>query len=288
MTRLAAFAALARPGNALMAGAGAAVGAIGAAGLDAAPISTVVAALSAVAGVAGANALNDARDAAIDRTAHPERPIPSGAVSVGAASAMGWGLILAALALAAVPNAWTGALALLLAATLIAYEFGAKRLFLGHVLVSYAAGSLFLLGGLAALTPPLTYDRTTLAGMVGDSALVGPLVMAILAMLLNLSRELFKSIEDAAHDAPTRRTFAVRHGAPRTRALALVLIALLVPVALAPWWWGFFDAVYLVALVPMLSLLCAVPFIDSARTTQRLLKLAMLVGFVPFAATALI
>jgi geranylgeranylglycerol-phosphate geranylgeranyltransferase len=283
MSRGRALLELTRPHNAALAALAALVGGVAAAGRDLNGAAVLLAMAAAAFGVAGGNALNDAHDARIDARAHPARPIPRGALTPADASWLGSNLLVLALAVGAAVNFWVLLLAGFLAGLLLLYELHFKaRGLLGHVLVSYNTGALFLLGGLAALAPPLSYEPDHLVAIATDDRLLAPLVMALLAALLNLARELYKSAEDAPHDAGHRSTFAVRHGAHRARRLGDALAWITVPVALAPYALRLFDHVYALLLIPLLVLLLAVPFLDTPRTARAVLKIGMALGFLPF------
>lgn len=71
--------------------------------------------------------LNDAFDARDDRAKHPERPIPSGAVSAAAAFAQGGALVAIALALAFAAGPRPGLAAALLAGAILLYDGFLKR-----------------------------------------------------------------------------------------------------------------------------------------------------------------
>ncbi len=289
MGRGAAFAELGRPGNVVLAFVGVVVGGLAAVGREPPWTALLLAGLAGALGVAGGNALNDGLDAVIDRSAHPRRPVARGVVSPSEAVWWGASLVMAALLTAGLVNFWTLLLGLLLAGNLLLYELLLKRLGLaGHFLVSYNAGALFLLGGLAALAPVFTFVPDRVEALVLDERLVAPLVMAVLAMLLNLARELYKSAEDATHDALARSTFAVRVGPVRARRVGDVLAWVVVPFALWPWFLGLFPDVYLYSLMPLIVVLLVAPFLGSARAAQNLLKVGMVLGFLPFLATALI
>jgi 4-hydroxybenzoate polyprenyltransferase len=75
---------------------------------------------------AGGVALNDVFDRKIDRTERPERPIPSGRVSVRAAAGIGGGLLIAGAGLAAVATRAAGIVALLLAGCVLLYDAWGK------------------------------------------------------------------------------------------------------------------------------------------------------------------
>ena len=86
---LGAYIALMRPKNLVLAGATVPLGAYFALmdGVDAFPVVAVVLHVLAVVLFTGAgNAMNDIKDAEIDKTAHPMRPLPSGQLTVVQAS----------------------------------------------------------------------------------------------------------------------------------------------------------------------------------------------------------
>lgn len=256
---------LARPGNVVMAIVGAGIGATVATG---APFTVPVALAAAATALvtAGGNAVNDVTDRAVDETAHPDRPIPSGRLSARA------GRVLAALAFAgALAAGWwatTGVFLLVLAAeaVLLVYEGWLKASGLaGNLVVASLVAATFVAGALAAgkVTAPVGF----LAG---------------LSLLANVGREVYKDIEDAAHDEG-RRTIAHRWGPQRARRLAQA--ATLTGVALSPMpvvvgfgGWPYLAAVLVADAVFLAAVLAATP----ARS-QRLSKLAMVLALVAFA-----
>lgn len=272
-----------------MAALGVVTGGLAAAGPEAHVASLGIGAAAAALGTAAGNALNDALDAATDRAAHPRRPVPRG--SIPPSQAAGWAASALALALvaAAFTNFWALLLASLLAINLLAYEFAWKaRGISGNLVVGYNVGALFVLGGLCALAPPLTYGAAALEALVGGGRILPALVMAVLAGVLNFAREILKDAEDTIGDAAARRTFAVRHGPHAAVRLGNAVAWLAIPIALAPVPMGIFGSPYLALLSPLITLLLVVPFAGSAGTQQRLLKIGMGLGFLPFLAQAFI
>ena len=246
---------LARWPNAVLAAGGVAIGAWWAHG----PLGASVAwaALAAAAIAAAANAWNDVADVEIDRTAHPDRPIPRGAVSLRDAEWFAWGAASVAvpLALAASP-----ALALLTVPVLMlarAYSPRLKRAGLpGNVAVAVLASLPFLYGAWAVGRPV-------------DGAL-----LAAIAAPLHFAREVAKDLDDAAADAPWRRTLPIVYGARGARwvvvlAAVLFLLALGWPAARAP--------LFALALVPAvaLSLAATGAAVRGRRGSPRLFKAAM-------------
>ncbi|HSJ62993.1 MAG TPA: UbiA family prenyltransferase [Gemmatimonadaceae bacterium] len=255
MRSCSAFAALARWPNALLAATGVAVGAWWAHGSFGA--SVLWAAGAAVAITAAANAWNDAADLAIDRAAHPERPLPRGILAPRDARWFAWGS-----ALAAVPASYAaapplGALTVGVLAIARGYSPHIKRTGLaGNVVVAVVASLPFLYGAWA----------------VGRPA-AGALLVAIAAPL-HLAREIAKDLDDASADAGRRLTIPIRYG-PRlargavTIAAALFLVALGPPAAGAP--------AFALALVPaaVLSVAGAGAALRGRRGSPRLFKAAM-------------
>ena len=168
--------------------------------------TTLVAALAAVALTAVANAENDYQDRAIDRLAHPERPLPSGAlrpvhariVVVTAATLA----VLLSLALDAVLAAVTGIVVI----AMLVYSRLKARGIPGNLTVALLASLPFLYGAWAA----------------GRPATALPLIAV--AAPLHFAREIAKDLDDADADAPHRRTLPVAHGAGAARVAMIVAL----------------------------------------------------------------
>ena len=205
---LAALAEVARWPNALIAAAGVLVGAWWA--RPALPgAASVWAALAAVALTVYANAFNDRYDIEIDRVAHPERPLPRGAVNERQVQYLYLGAAVAAagFSLLAHPALCLLSLAVLLLMT--SYTVVLKRLgFVGNLTVAVLASLPFLYGAVS----------------VGDWR--AGVELLIVAAPLHLAREIAKDIEDARGDAPHRRTIPVAHGVVAARAAVLFSLAL--------------------------------------------------------------
>ena len=198
--------------NALISGGGVL---LGAAWAGAVLPATWLATLAALALTAVANAVNDLHDVEIDRVAHPARPLPRGAISRSGAS---WLAAIAAtlgvlLALAASPA--LGALSALAVAAMVWYSARLKR---GrgasaNLLVAVLASLPFLYGAWSAGRP----DRGV--------------ILVALAIPLHFAREVAKDLDDAAADAPTRRTLPVVAGARAARLTVAAAVSLFAVVA---------------------------------------------------------
>ncbi len=111
------------------------------------PLKLVFLIASSVCLYAAGVVLNDVFDAKIDRKERPERPIPSGLVSVKAASFYGLSLLLAGILLAFWVNVLCGTLAVILALAIVLYDsFSKKYAFLGPINMGICRGLNLLLG----------------------------------------------------------------------------------------------------------------------------------------------
>ena len=175
----------------------------------------LLAGLSTALVTAGGNVLNDVLDREGDRTNHPDRPLVTGEVSVGAAKALAAALFVVGIAVVvpvvlAVPL--LGVILAVAVGSLLGYEFRFKaRGFVGNGVVALLTGLVFLYGGAVG----------------GSIVTVAP--FAAMAFLATLSREVIKDMEDVAGDVG-RTTLPKTHGlgfaGGTARAAAELAIAL--------------------------------------------------------------
>jgi geranylgeranylglycerol-phosphate geranylgeranyltransferase len=220
------YARLVRGGNMWMAAFGVVAGALLLGQRDVLWDSVFLAAVVAAVGVAGGNAWNDARDAAIDAMGHPDRPIPRGNVSVKGARRFAAACFGLALLFGFAESTLVGATAALLILWLAAYELLLKeRGLVGNVWVSGVVAATFLLGAFAAKVPIASWTSEAWVPLQEPRlAVVG--VFALLALLANAARELFKDVQDMDADRGRRRTFPLQRGARRAMYLARSILAL--------------------------------------------------------------
>src|SRR3990170_634306 len=196
---------LARPLNCVMSAVGVGIGgmvAVGAEAWAASALRLAFAGIAAASFTAGGNPLNDCADRETARTNHPGRPLPSGRVTPRAALAFAT----AGFAVAALTGLLASWECLVLvgvnAAVMGAYESRLKaRGAVGNLTIGYLVGSLFLFAGLAVY-----------AGR--GEPLLRTAILAALAGLSTLGREVTKDIEDIAGDVD-RRTLPQQIGARR-------------------------------------------------------------------------
>ena len=181
-----------RPQNALLAGAAVALGFwLGHSALS--PFSLILLVASAIAATGFGNVVNDLQDISTDRISHPDRPLPRGDIPAGNALIYAWCLaVLALLSSVFVSTAHLVATVVPLLLLLLYTRFLKATPLAGNVVVSLLVAYALLFGGLKSPE----FNRL--------------IIPALLAFLLNLSREIIKDLEDKPGDtAAGIRTTAV-------------------------------------------------------------------------------
>jgi geranylgeranylglycerol-phosphate geranylgeranyltransferase len=173
-----------------------------------------LAAASAVALTAVANAVNDYQDASIDVVAHPNRPIPSGAIAARTALGVAGSAAVIGIGCAAMAAPGLGLLSLGVVAAMVSYGVIKARSGVAANAMVAALGALpFLYGAWAAGVP----------------SAAAPLVA--LAAPLQFAREVAKDIDDVTGDRGRRQTLPLVAGTGAARAIgtasAIVAIAVL-------------------------------------------------------------
>jgi geranylgeranylglycerol-phosphate geranylgeranyltransferase len=229
---------------------------------------------------AAGNVINDYFDVEIDRVNCPDRPIPSGQISLPAARAYAVTLFLAGILISLFTNELCIAIAILNSFLLIGYAARLKRTPLfGNICVSYLAASMFLFGG-------------ALGGLPGLSQVMPFAIMTFFAML---ARELVKDAEDVEGDrASGAVTIPIRYGITVTVLLALIcalpgIVASFVPYLRWGSWYIFgilpVDALLLFACIKAVR--CTTPSGVKASGASTLLKAGMFASLVVFFLSAL-
>lgn len=272
---------LLRPLNVVMIGLGVVLGGVLAGGTTAlfseASNSLVRLAVSAMLIGAAANAFNDVFDLRIDLRNRPDRPLPSGLVSVRVAKGIGVGGSLLGVALAATVSLGHLALALGVVGLLMVYNAMVKRVALvGNLLVALVLGLTLVYGGW------------------GMGPLGPVLVGAAFAFLTTLSREIIKDVEDVEGDAAAgARTLPVIYGLEVSLRLVLGVIILTLLLTPLPYFLLDFTGVYLLSVLLTDALLLRacwllLPAPSEAHRISNVLKGAMLFGMVALALGALV
>ncbi len=276
---LAGYFSITRPLNAVVSGIAAVIGYLVATG-TVTPESLILIPVVFCITAAG-NVINDYYDAEIDAINRPDRPIPSGALSRGAARSFALTLFLAGILIALYTGPIGIAIAILNSLLLVAYAARLKSMpFFGNVAVSYLSGSIFLFGGAFA----------------GFSGLVENIPLAAITFLAMLARELLKDAEDVEGDAACgARTLPMEIGIPGTARLALDCALFAAAASLFPVLrWGFWylggiavvDCIILAACLRVLP--CTTPACVKATRSTTFLKAGFFLSLAVFSAAALL
>lgn len=257
-----------RMGNAVMGIVGVVVASFMAAGTGIVDhwLNLIISAVVVFMFICGGNALNDYIDYEIDRTAHPERPIPSGRMTRKAA----FHAAIAMLGGAVVVSLFTVdleciAIVVIACILMVAYEMTLKqRGFVGNVTIAVLTGMMFLLGG----------------AVVGD--MVDNVIVALMALLVSVGREIAKDIEDMDSDEG-RLTLPMRIGTRNAAALACVFFVAGPVLSVAPMVWHSYGPLYYtVVIADIIFLYCAYIVFSDPHRAQKSAKLAMVVALVSF------
>ena len=280
-----AYIALMRPKNLVLAGATVPLGAYFALmdTSEAFPFMAVTLHTLAVMLFTGAgNAMNDIKDAEIDKTAHPMRPLPSGQLTLSQAgrfTSLLWVLSVAAhvgglMAVEAavsiyLPTAFIYILAVVL---MVTYDHGPatkNRGLSGNIVISLLVGAVILYG----------------ASAVGGFAL--PVIWWIFGVvfLTNLAREMVKDCMDMEADRGSRQTLPMTYGKEKVRMAAYIVIMGALVCLYVPFWKGPFQFGQIALQIPAILTLITLngPMVQGkdALVAGRI-RMAMLLGLVSF------
>ena len=288
---LGAYIELMRPKNLILAGATVPLGAYFALMEESSgfPVLAVSLHVLAVVLFTGAgNAMNDIKDAAIERTAHPMRPLPSGRLTTGQARAFTsllWGgsvfahvgglLVVDADVGIYLPTALIYVLAVVL---MVTYDHGPatkNRGLAGNAVVSLLVGAVILYG----------------ASSVGGFQ--RPVVWWIFGVvfLTNLAREMVKDCMDMEADEGSRHTLPMTYGKEKVRMAAYVVIMCALVCLYVPFWKGPFGfnqlALQLPAILTLITLNGPLVQGKDALVAGRI-RIAMLFGLLSFIAASVL
>ena len=267
-----------RPGNALMG----AISIILVALIDKTfTIPVVLAMITVFFETAAGNVINDYFDYNIDLINKPERPIPSGRISLENGRNYGYLLFIAGTVcgflISYLTNNWIPFIIVLIADVILylyAYKLKTTPL-IGNLTVGFMTGFGFVFAGFSINNP---------------SIIVTSLYLGFFAFVMTTAREIVKDIEDMEGDkADGARTLPILIGEKKPAILAAILIIL--DSALCPilYFNHIFGILYLpvIAIAVVLFLYCAVSILKSqeratAAKVSKYLKIGMLIAFVAF------
>jgi len=220
--------------------------------------------------IAGGNSLNDYIDVDIDRTAHPERPVPSGELTPIQARNVG-ALMLAVSAMLSLLTMDPASIAIVLIAVVLmtGYELALKqRGFVGNLTIALLTAMVFLLAG----------------ALVGDWT--ANIAVGGMAGLVSVGREISKDIEDMESDEG-RKTLPMSIGV-RDASIVAALFYIAGPVLS---WYPIYlypsnYLYYIVILADIVFFYCAYSVFSDPRKAEKKAKIGMLFGLLAFIMSA--
>ncbi len=187
-----------------------------------------LAALATLLAAASANAWNDYRDIDIDRINQPQRPLPSGMVSLRAA--LIFSIVLAALSIVLAALISPVALAIAAGSIILLYIYSVwlkSTILLGNATVALISALSPIFGGVAA-------------GNVGPSLWLGAIVFVGI-----FGREVLKTLADYEGDkAHNVRTISTAVGPRAARTIFYFLLGATAIVMMAPYLAGHYQPIY--------------------------------------------
>lgn len=259
-----------RLGNCVMGAFGALLAAIvagGTDGLEEYPVEILLSMGIVVLFTGAGNSLNDYYDRDVDKVAHPDRPIPKGLVRPKDALALSVVMFAATVIMSVFVNLWSFSIVVTSIVIMVGYESLLKAEGLaGNLAISWLTGALFLFGGVAV-------DRMELAW-----------ILAALAFLATLGREIVKDIQDIEGDRGSRRTLPMRIGPRSSGAVASGAFIGAVVLSPVPYLLDLLSVWYLAAVVVAdgIFIYCALIHFRNPERGQKTAKLAMLAALAAF------
>jgi geranylgeranylglycerol-phosphate geranylgeranyltransferase len=234
------------------------------------PIACVIVFIFTGAG----NAINDYVDHKIDAINKPERPIPSGRISLNAAAIYATSLFIIATIMSLIIGIIPGIIVILSAVLMFLYAYKLKTSCLvGNLSIAFLTGLCFVFAGVVL-------------GTIFLSILLG-----FYAFLMTMAREIVKDMEDVEGDSiEGATTFPIRFGMKSSSILAAFFMILASLTSPALYLIGIFNIIYLLilAFAIALFLICAISILkdQSKKNTQivsKRIKIGMGIVFLAFA-----
>jgi geranylgeranylglycerol-phosphate geranylgeranyltransferase len=220
------------------------------------------------------NSINDYFDHKIDAINKPERPIPSGRISLKTASIYSTALFVIATILALAIGIIPGIIVVSSAILMFLYAYKLKKsCLIGNLSIAFLTGLCFVFAGVIL------------------NAIFVSILLGFYAFLMTMARELVKDMEDVDGDsAEGASTFPIRFGMKASAIMAAFFMIFASLTSPALYFMGIFNIIYLIVLVfaIILFLTCAVSIlndqsIENNRIVSKRIKIGMGIVFVGFA-----
>ena len=220
------------------------------------------------------NAINDYVDHKIDAINKPERPIPSGRISLNAAAIYATALFIIATIMSLLIGIIPGIIVVLSAILMFLYAYKLKKSCLvGNLSIAFLTGLCFVFAGVVLQTVYLS------------------VLLGFYAFLMTMAREIVKDMEDVEGDSMEgANTFPIKFGMKSSSILAAFFMILASLTSPALYFIGIFNILYLIILIFAIAifLICAVSILkdQSKKNTHivsKRIKIGMGIVFLAFA-----
>jgi geranylgeranylglycerol-phosphate geranylgeranyltransferase len=209
--------------------------------------------------------LNDFYDIEIDKINAPERPLPSGRIKKRSAMIFGFALFVLGIGISTMLNVYCLGIAVLNTILEILYAKKFKQIaILGNAVDSWFVASTFLFG--AALT--MNFNIIWM--------------LAILAFLANMGREIFGDLEDLEGDRKMGlKTLPIIAGEGISKIVGSFFILSAVAISALPYYMGLLNTNYLIAVL-LADGLFVLSIFQKPKNNQKTTKIAMLIALIAF------
>lgn len=191
---------------------------------------------SAITGTAG-NIINDIYDIEIDRINRPDRPLPSGVLSIREAYILYIAFVFFAIWLSSRINVSSIIIVSLSNVIIFLYSAYLKRIpLLGNIVVAFFTGFVFIYGGIAV-----------------NNWEYG-VIPAVFAFIINFIREILKDIEDMDGDTKNQVfTFPAKFGVGSAKLVILILTITLIIATVIPYIFGIYNIEFFLIMMVLVN-----------------------------------
>ncbi len=218
----------------------------------------------------GGMVINDRFDVVADRLNKPHRPLPSGKIRTKIAVLYSVILFAAGIFLSYFINTYCFYIAIAASLLLVLYSWKLKKIIMvGHLSISLLVALTFIFGGL-------------ILNIFGLKILL----LALLAFISNIGREIFKTVEDVMGDKHSEvTTIPIKYGVLKAKMIASVFIMAAVILSFLPFFLAIFGVVYLFFIV-ITDIMFIIAIVVPKNLNATVCKFAMLFALLSFLAGA--
>ena len=225
-------------------------------------VKIILAAISGALSAAAGNVVNDIFDYEIDKINRPDRPLPSGKISLNQAVALYSFLIFISLLISSFINPTAVIINFAALLLLFFYSFKFKKIVLfGNFTVAMLTGLAFIYGGVAA------------------GSIKNAVIPSLFALLINFIREIIKDMEDVEGDSKIGViSFPNKFGFQNSKKIIFTFSAVLIASTFFPFIYGIYNLIYFLIILLLVDpiLIFAVISLFKDDTKKNLNKISLI------------